>query len=157
TSSPTHSAWPSACRPRSSNAGCAACARRWRTTTSTAGRACCSPRRANWWRSLMGRRWFLKVTGRLASARRTRGPLALLFDYDGTLTPIVERPSLALLEPCTRALLGRLAQTAGVSVGIISGRNLTDLRHLVGLPGLYYAGTGGLELDLKGTRLTHPR
>jgi trehalose-phosphatase len=45
----------------------------------------------------------------------------------------------------------------GLAVGIISGRGLTDLRHLVGLPDLSYAGTSGLELDLHGAHWIHPR
>jgi trehalose 6-phosphate phosphatase len=94
---------------------------------------------------------------RLVSAHRSGSRLALLFDYDGTLTPIVEHPSLAWLEPGTRQLLQRLASTRDVGVAILSGRGLCDLRHLVALPDLYYAGIGGLELDLLGTPVTHPR
>jgi trehalose-phosphatase len=33
---------------------------------------------------------------------------------------------------------------------------LEDLRDRVGIPGLYYAGVGGLELDLRGRWVTHP-
>jgi trehalose 6-phosphate phosphatase len=98
-----------------------------------------------------------EVTQRLASAHRTGCRLSLLSDYDGTLTPIVEHPSLARLEQSTRSLLQCLARQPNVGVGIISGRGLTDLRHLVGLPGLSYAGTSGLELDLHGTHWIHPR
>jgi trehalose 6-phosphate phosphatase len=98
-----------------------------------------------------------EVLERFVSTHRAGGRLSLLFDYDGTLTPIVEHPSLARLEQRTRSLLQGLARVPGVGVGIISGRGLTDLRHLVGLPGLSYAGTSGLELDLQGKPLTHPR
>src|SRR5262249_25256568 len=41
--------------------------------------------------------------------------------------------------------------------GVISGRGLTDLRHLVGLPDVSYAGASGLELELHGKLLIHPR
>jgi trehalose-phosphatase len=94
---------------------------------------------------------------RLVSTHRAGCKLSLLFDYDGTLTPIVAHPSLARLDETMRSLLQGLARVPGVGVGIISGRGLTDLRHLVGLLDLSYAGTSGLELDLQGTRLTHPR
>jgi trehalose 6-phosphate phosphatase len=93
---------------------------------------------------------------RLSSAHRQGVRLALLFDYDGTLTPIVEHPALARLEPRTARLLRRLSGCPGVTVGVISGRGLDDLRGMVGLPGLHYAGNSGLELDLLGKRLTHP-
>lgn len=96
------------------------------------------------------------LTGRLVSARRAGSTLALLIDYGGTLAPVVEHPALARLEPATRGLLRRLASRPGVAVGIASGRRLADLQGLVGLPGLHYAGTGGMELDLLGRKETHP-
>jgi len=78
-------------------------------------------------------------------------PLAMLFDYDGTLTPIVRHPSLARLTSDTRQRLQELVDLPEVKVGVISGRALSDVKTLVGLEGVYYAGSGGLELDLLGT------
>jgi trehalose-phosphatase len=98
-----------------------------------------------------------EVTEKLATAYQMGSRLALLFDYDGTLAPIVSSPALAVLDERTRGVLNHLASRPGVDVGILSGRGLVDLRHLVALPGLYYAGTSGLDLDLRGKRLTHPR
>ena len=92
----------------------------------------------------------------LVSAYRHDSPLILLFDYDGTLTPIVERPELATLSPDARQVLARLAQHANVEIGVLSARTLDDLKAMLALPGLYLAGTGGLELDLRGTRIEHP-
>jgi trehalose-phosphatase len=92
----------------------------------------------------------------IVSAYRRGVRLALLFDYDGTLTPIVDNPARARLEPPTLRLLKQLALHPRVSVGIISGRSLDDLQGLVDVPGLYSAGTSGLELDLQGVRLTLP-
>lgn len=83
-------------------------------------------------------------------------PVALLFDYDGTLTPIVSHPELALLPDGVRAVLRQLARTDRVSLGVISGRPLADVSRKVGLAGLYYAGSGGGELDLRGTRVEAP-
>ena len=71
-------------------------------------------------------------------------PLALFLDYDGTLTPIVERPEDAVLAPATRAVLRRAA--ARWPVAIVSGRDLEDVRARVGLPELTYAGCHGLEI-----------
>lgn len=85
------------------------------------------------------------------------GDLVLLLDYDGTLTPIVARPELALLAPDTRRLLAQLAALPRVHVGVVSGRKLDELKVLVDLPGLYYAGAAGMELDLNGKRIVHPR
>jgi trehalose-phosphatase len=83
-------------------------------------------------------------------------PLALPFDYDGTLTPIVHHPSLARLCEQTRQRLAALRDLDRVAVGVVSSRSLRELRELVGLPGLFYAGSGGLELDVYGERINYP-
>lgn len=70
--------------------------------------------------------------------------LALFLDYDGTLTPIVERPEDAVLGEPMRAVLRRLA--ARWPVAIVSGRDLEDVRARVGLAGLWYAGCHGFEI-----------
>lgn len=77
-------------------------------------------------------------------------PLRLLFDYDGTLAPIVGHPAHAALSAATRAHLGGLSRLPSVRVGILSGRSLGDLKGRVSLPGLDYAGTGGLEWEIEG-------
>ena len=51
--------------------------------------------------------------------------LAVFLDYDGTLTPIVARPELAVLAEDMRATLDQLAQ--GCTVAIVSGRALADV------------------------------
>ncbi len=80
----------------------------------------------------------------------------LLFDYDGTLTPIVEQPHLAVLDGRTKEVLASLADRPRVHVGILSGRELDELKSLLPMPGLYLAGTAGMELELRGFRMVHP-
>lgn len=92
----------------------------------------------------------------IADAYRAGRPLVLVFDYDGTLTPIVRHPSLAVLSPATRAVLGALSRLPDVSVAVVSGRALDDVRERVAVPDAFYAGCGGMELDLLGTRVTDP-
>jgi trehalose 6-phosphate phosphatase len=70
--------------------------------------------------------------------------LALFLDFDGTLTPIVERPDLAVLSAPMRATLRRLARLCGVAV--VSGRDLDDIRERVGVAGLAYAGSHGFDI-----------
>ncbi len=77
-------------------------------------------------------------------------PVTVLFDYDGTLTPIAPHPSQARLAPATRQKLRRLATLPGVRVAVLSGRALPDVKEMVGLDGVYYAGSWGLEIDLLG-------
>lgn len=70
--------------------------------------------------------------------------LALFSDYDGTLTPIVDRPEDAKLSDRMRTYLQSLARHC--KVAIVSGRDLADVQHLVGLDHLYYAGSHGFDI-----------
>lgn len=87
----------------------------------------------------------------ILAAARGRA-LALFLDYDGTLTPIVPRPQDAVLAPAVRETVERLAQVCPVA--IISGRDLADVRALVGVQGLIYAGSHGF--DIAGPRGSIP-
>jgi trehalose 6-phosphate phosphatase len=94
----------------------------------------------------------------LAAARRklARAGALLFLDYDGTLTPIVRRPEEALLPEGARRLLESLSAAPGCRVAIVSGRRLDEVRDLVGLPGLAYAGNHGLEMAWPGGEWVHP-
>ncbi len=81
-------------------------------------------------------------------------PANLFFDYDGTLTPIVETPDQAILSNETRSLLLTLRESA--TVAIISGRGLTDLKKMVGIPDIIYVGNHGAEIcDGNAVQITH--
>jgi alpha,alpha-trehalase len=83
-------------------------------------------------------------------------PPALFFDYDGTLTPIVNDPAAALLPERQRALLHRLSESCPIA--IVSGRDLGEVRALVGLEGVAYAGSHGFEaVDTSGRALVNDR
>lgn len=64
------------------------------------------------------------IAGRLTGRR-----LAVFLDYDGTLTPIVARPELAVLDEAMRDTLRRLS--ARWPMHIVSGRAVDDVRRLV--------------------------
>ena len=70
--------------------------------------------------------------------------LVVFLDYDGTLTPIVRRPEDAVLSEPMRAAVRALA--AHCSVAVVSGRDLADVRALVGVDELLYAGSHGFEI-----------
>jgi len=76
----------------------------------------------------------------------------LLSDYDGTLTPIVSRPEEAILSPEVKEKLCALTQKPTSSVGIISGRSLSELKSMVAIEGIYYAGNHGLEIEGPGIK-----
>ena len=80
----------------------------------------------------------------------------LLFDFDGTLSPIASHPGQAELPDETKDLLQRAHSDHRYLLGIISGRSLADLQERVGIEGLIYAGNHGLELRGNGLDFTHP-
>jgi trehalose-phosphatase len=73
--------------------------------------------------------------------------LFLFLDYDGTLTPIVSRPELALFPSKVKRHLEKLRNLPKVHLAIISGRSLEDVREKVGVSGIIYVGNHGLEFE----------
>ncbi len=70
--------------------------------------------------------------------------LAVFYDFDGTLSDIVDDPEAARLVPGAAEALRSL--TAQCPVAVLSGRDLADVRLRIGLPGIWYAGSHGFEL-----------
>jgi len=73
---------------------------------------------------------------------------AIFLDYDGTLTPIVDDPAEATLPEPTKKTMKRLA--AQYSVAIISGRDLADVKSMVGIKDIAYAGSHGFDISSPG-------
>jgi trehalose 6-phosphate phosphatase len=69
---------------------------------------------------------------------------AVFFDFDGTLSDIVDDPDAAQLTAGAAEALTLL--TAQCPVAVLSGRDLADVRQRIGLPGIWYAGSHGFEL-----------
>ena len=92
----------------------------------------------------------------LSSDIRAASHTLFLSDYDGTLTPIVSRPDEAILSAEVKEKLRVLAQKPIFSVGIISGRSLSEIKTMVGIEGIYYAGNHGLEIEGPGLKFTNP-
>lgn len=83
--------------------------------------------------------------------------LVLLLDFDGTLAEFNPDPAAPELTPERWDLLSRIATVPGMSLGIVSGRRLDDLRARTRLPDhVYHAGLHGLEIEVDGHRTTHP-
>ncbi len=81
--------------------------------------------------------------------------VAVVLDFDGTLSEIVDDPAAAAPVEGIRKTVARLA--ACCPVAILSGRDLADLRARVGVEGIWYAGSHGFELVAPdGATHVHP-
>lgn len=71
--------------------------------------------------------------------------VVVFLDYDGTLTPIVSRPELAILSQDMRDALRQVAST--FRTAIVSGRAKDNVKQLISVDGLYYAGSHGFDIE----------
>ncbi|MFB3122752.1 MAG: trehalose-phosphatase [Candidatus Binatia bacterium] len=87
--------------------------------------------------------------------QRLSGRRAVVFlDYDGTLTPIVERPELAVMTSEMREVLRQLALSC--TVAIVSGRGRNEVYDFIKVDSLIYAGSHGFDIaGPDGTDIQH--
>jgi len=78
----------------------------------------------------------------LAQAER----LWLFLDYDGTLAEFAPTPEHVNPDPELVEMLSRLARHPRIRIAVISGRRLSHVEALVPVPGVFLAGTYGIEL-----------
>lgn len=93
---------------------------------------------------------------RISRALSQADKILLALDYDGTIAPIVSQPDKATLSLRMRKILKNVSGRNNVRVAVISGRSLRDVKGLVGIGGIFYAGNHGLEINLPGVRFVHP-
>ena len=80
----------------------------------------------------------------------------LLLDFDGTLAEFSLNPSEVRLAPSRQALVQSIAARADLSLAIVTGRRITDVRERSGAgPAVFYAGLHGLEIEGPGLRFVH--
>ena len=80
-----------------------------------------------------------RLSGRLAGRRP-----AVFLDYDGVLTPIVDRPEDAVMSDSMRDTVRALA--ARCPVCIVSGRDRAVVQQLMGIDDLVVAGSHGFDI-----------
>ena len=92
--------------------------------------------------------------------RREAGPrpLLLLLDFDGTICEFEPEPGMVWLKSSRRDALRALAKSGRVTVGIVSGRRVADVRERSGPIGdAWFAGLHGLEIEGFDRHFIHPR
>jgi trehalose 6-phosphate phosphatase len=82
--------------------------------------------------------------------------ILFLSDFDGTLTPIMEKPEQVILPEPTRGMLQTLSCQKRFTVGLVSGRSLWDLKARANLEGIIYAGNHGFEIEGPGLSFINP-
>jgi trehalose 6-phosphate phosphatase len=80
---------------------------------------------------------------------------ALVLDFDGVLSPIVDDPATSALPEPVAASLGRLAGPLGL-LAVISGRPVRFLEDRVRVPGIPLLGSYGMEQSWDGERQIDP-
>ncbi len=73
--------------------------------------------------------------------------LWLFLDYDGTLDVFAPTPEHIIPRPEVIGLLARLAQHPRIRMAVISGRPLNHVQALLPVPGIFLAGTYGVEVQ----------
>ena len=98
----------------------------------------------------------LTALTRALSLRPDETRLLILTDFDGTLVELAEDPDSVELSDDRRDLIQRLARRPDLSLGVVSGRRLADVRLKVGAGAdIYYAGLHGLEIEGPGIHFVH--
>lgn len=80
----------------------------------------------------------------------------LFLDYDGTVVPIRKTPGRAVLSTRVQNTLIRLARSPGVTVCVVTGRSLADIRRMVQIPRLALIANHGFEICSDGAIWIHP-
>ena len=76
------------------------------------------------------------------------GPVLVALDFDGVLAPLVDDPGASKMLPGSRGALRRLITVPRVSLALLSGRTLDDLRALAQAPpGTLLVASHGAEVE----------
>ena len=84
-----------------------------------------------------------------------KGPLFLLLDFDGTISPIVDDPKDAFLNEDLKKILNELSRKP-VNLGILTGRSIQDIKKRIRLKNILYSGDHGFEIKGKEFSFQYP-
>lgn len=102
------------------------------------------------------KRYLFNFLEEILNRVKSSSHVLLFLDYDGTLVPICKKPSLAKLSLKAKKILRTLSSIPWLSVGVVSGRSLKEVKKLVGIKDLFYVGNHGFEILFRGTVWVHP-
>lgn len=87
--------------------------------------------------------YFPKLKNEIEKANK----IIFFLDYDGTLIPFKKKPKLALPTKKLLNILKTLTKCAKSRVIIITGRGIDDIKRMLNIPELSFAGLHGLEIE----------
>ncbi|KKR31229.1 MAG: hypothetical protein UT63_C0078G0009 [Candidatus Gottesmanbacteria bacterium GW2011_GWC2_39_8] len=90
------------------------------------------------------------IESNIKKAART----TLFLDFDGTLSPLRSIPQQSKLPKQTKSVLEKLASMEHLHLAIVSGRTLSDIKARVGIEGIMYSGSHGMEWEYRGRCFT---
>ncbi len=93
---------------------------------------------------------------RIEARVRKAGHLFLFLDYDGTLVGLRKTPRQAVPSVRLRRLLDRLQKLRATTLGVITGRSLTDITALLKPTKIVIAANHGFEIVADGKTWIHP-
>jgi trehalose-phosphatase len=95
---------------------------------------------------------YLKTPQQIFGANKE---IVFFLDYDGTLTPIMDRPDLAVVSEEMRSTVKALAHQ--FKIAIVSGRFREDVENLLKVKDIFYAGSHGLDIAGPGFHMIESR
>lgn len=90
----------------------------------------------------------LNTVDTILASHAAERAVAIFLDFDGTLAAIVEDPRKVTLDDPISSTLRTLSGLC--TLGLISGRDRSDLQKRVGIEGILYAGSHGLDIGGPG-------
>lgn len=93
-----------------------------------------------------------KIKNNILTKIKNTKLLLMFLDYDGTLAPFATDPARAFPLPKIKEQLQKLSQNQNVFLSIITGRKISDLKKLINIENINYAGIHGLEIEINNSR-----
>jgi trehalose 6-phosphate phosphatase len=94
----------------------------------------------------------MKTINSLLKRIKRKEKTLLIFDYDGTLVPIRNKPDAAVMDSVVRKAVENLSKFKFLKIAVVTGRSIKDLKKLSGLntAGITVYGIHGGEIEVHG-------
>ncbi|OGU63411.1 MAG: trehalose-phosphatase [Stygiobacter sp. RIFOXYC12_FULL_38_8] len=87
---------------------------------------------------------------------KTARQIILFLDYDGTLVPIMEKPSLAVMSYQMEEILRDLNRKGNISIFLVTGRAHSDIKKIFRVKDVTIISNHGFQITGKNINWSHP-